>query len=71
MLKKDAIKKLKERITQLESKPNDYRVYMVADVRELPKCPKCGTYEGKGFSTGSACGYSMMNCKVCNYSYCD
>jgi hypothetical protein len=66
MTREQALNKLNKAIAEV-SKLQDDEFHLSVEIRKVPKCPKCGALEGKGYTVGSACGYSFTSCK-CGHS---
>ena len=69
MTREQALKQLTKTIEEI-SNLKDNEFYLILDIVKIPKCPKCGALEGKGYTIGDACGYSFASCK-CGYRYDD
>ena len=66
MIKQELITKLKSILNDIEKDKDDIEYNVDISIIEKPKCPKCGTYEGKGY-TYSNFLYSISECTVCGY----
>lgn len=68
MTKKELLDILNEKIEEVNKFSSDTQFqYPHIRIIEKPKCPKCGTYEGKGYNTSNFL-YAYAKCK-CGYSY--
>jgi len=68
MLKKELIEKLQNEINKLKEFPDKAKFNEIVLIKEKPKCPQCGEYEGKNFSSGGFI-YHQEYCKSCGYSF--
>ena len=69
MTREQALNRLNKAIVEVSELKDDEFV-LILELRKAPKCPKCGTPEGKGYDVGSIWGYSIKTCK-CGYSYAE
>ena len=67
MTKHKTLQRLNAAIEKISNFPDNAKFNLVLNIDEKPKCPKCGTYEGDGFTVGNFL-YTVAKCK-CGYSY--
>ena len=67
MNKQEVIDSLKKTINSIENDSDSTEYDLDIRIMEKPKCPKCGTYEGEGYTYINFL-YSVSECTVCGYS---
>jgi len=67
MTKYEVETKLKKALKNIENDTKDKKYNVDIRIQEKAKCPKCGTYEGDGYTISNFL-YLIKKCNKCGYN---